>query len=160
MHPMSGSVGVPSGSNASGMPSGTYQGSQQSSSDRKLNLIFFGISESPTGTHFNERLKQDYNPFFTAIDPLVEISHLHAAISACTRLGRFNASSPHPRPLLIEFNNVSIIPTILRNHHRLPSNISVKCDLSKKECQCNSILLKERFRLITEDGVSKSVIEF
>ena len=62
MHPASGSVGVPSGSNASGMPSGTHQGSQQSSSDRKWNLVFFDISESPTGTHFNERLKQDYNP--------------------------------------------------------------------------------------------------
>ena len=79
VHPASGSIGVSlhelgesrgradapvdalsSGSNANRMPSGPLQGSQQSS-DRKRNLVFFGIAESPAATHFNKRLEQDYN---------------------------------------------------------------------------------------------------
>ena len=90
--------------------------------DRKHNLIFFGISESPEGTSFRERLKTDYTSIFSAVEPLVASSSsgsLHSAIRTCTHLGRYD-SSQRPRPLVVKFNDFSLIPTILRSSNRLP----------------------------------------
>ena len=128
--------------------------------DRRHNLIFFGISESPEGTSFRERLKMDYTSIFSAVEPLVASSSsgsLHSAIRTCTRLGRYD-SSRRPRPLVVKFNDFSLIPTILRNSNRLPSPVTVRKDLSKEDRYCNSLLLKERFRLITEAGVARDQI--
>ena len=126
------------------------------------NLIFFGISESPEGTSFRERLRTDYTSIFSAVEPLVassSSSSLHSAIRTCSRLGRYD-SSRRPTPLVVKFNDFSLIPTILRSSNRLPSPITVRKDLSKEDRYCNSLLLKERFRLITEAGVARDQIRF
>ena len=64
--------------------------------DRRHNLIFCGISESPEGTSFRERLKTDYAFIFSAVEPLVTNSSsgsLHSAIRTCTRLDRLGIRS-------------------------------------------------------------------
>ena len=128
--------------------------------DRRHNLIFFGISESPECTSFREKLKTDYTSIFSAVEPLVASSSsgsLHSAIRTCTHLGRYD-SSRRPRPLVVKFNDFSLIPTILCSSNRLTSPITVRKDLSKRDRYCNS--LKERFRLVTEAGVARDQIRF
>lgn len=123
--------------------------------DRRHNLIFFGISESPECTSFGEKLKTDYTSIFSAVEPLVASSSsgsLHSAIRTCTHLGRYD-SSRRPRPLVVKFNDFSLIPTILCSSNRLTSPITVRKDLSKRDRYCNS--LKEQFRLVTEDQIPR-----
>uniref|UniRef100_A0A1X7TKZ1 PHD-type domain-containing protein n=1 Tax=Amphimedon queenslandica TaxID=400682 RepID=A0A1X7TKZ1_AMPQE len=135
------------------------------SHDRRQNLIFFGIQESPSGTPFSERMEHDYNEVFSTINPLIvsdHPSHLHASICACSRLGKFDGSSQRPRPILVRFNTAFTIRTILRNLSQLSSstNIHIRRDLSREERHINSILLKERYRLVTECDVPKDNIRF
>lgn len=42
------------------------------------------------------------------------------------------------RPLIVKFNDFSLIPTILCSSNRLPSPITVRKDLSKEDCHYNS----------------------
>ena len=133
---------------------------EPTSTNKKPNLIFFGIPESPPGTPFNERMEHDYKAIFTSIEPLVGSDHLHPNIPDCIRLGKYKGPNLRPRPILVSFNGNKVIPSILRNSCQLPSTISVKRDLSKEERRCNSILLKEWYCLITEEGISKCAIRF
>lgn len=127
-------------------------------SDRRQNLIFFGIQESPWGTPFSERMEHDYNQVFFAINPLVvsdHHNHLHAFIRAFSWRGQFDASSQCPRPFIERFNTAFIVKTILCILSQLSSstNIHIRWDLSRERRHIRSILLKERYRLVTDCNV-------
>uniref|UniRef100_A0A1X7TK40 PHD-type domain-containing protein n=1 Tax=Amphimedon queenslandica TaxID=400682 RepID=A0A1X7TK40_AMPQE len=125
------------------------------SHDKKLNLVFHGIRECPTGTSFNARMDNDYNAVLSAIG-----SDDQSLIRDCIRLGKFQSSNSKPRPILVKFNNMKTVQSILfRPNSASDHGISIKKDLSLHERKINSILLKERHRLITEENTAKNQIK-
>ena len=131
---------------------------KSNTSDRRFNLVFRGIPESPQGTPFPTRLDKDFRSVTDIIestDPSMSIS----GIRDCIRLGKYDASAHHSRPILVKFNCTKSVHDVLSHSHSLPSGVSVKRDLAKQEHQLNSILLKERYRLIKEEGLDKASIK-
>ena len=60
----------------------------------------------------------------------------------------------------MKFNNIKAVRSILLTHSNSDrSGVVIKQDLSKEERSINSILLKERYRLVSEDNVEKGVIK-
>uniref|UniRef100_A0A1X7U4B7 Zinc finger PHD-type domain-containing protein n=1 Tax=Amphimedon queenslandica TaxID=400682 RepID=A0A1X7U4B7_AMPQE len=122
-------------------------------STRKFNLVFHNIPESPASTSFTDRLKHDFDAVYAAID-----SSVVPKVQDCVRLGRFRADAHSPRPVLARFSDTRSVHTVLAKP--LQSGVVVKWDLSKENRQINSVLLKERYRLITEENVVKRSIKF
>ena len=79
----------------------------------------------------------------------------------CLRLGKFNPDNQRPRPILIKFNSIRDAHQVTLVKSKLVSSagspVYVKRDLSKSERFLESILLKERRRLIDE-GVARKHI--
>ena len=138
----------------------------QETSERKFNLIFCGIPESPPGTSYRERLDRDYEAVISTANSLSNDLSL-SAIRDCIRLGKYRPpnqdANQRPRPILVKFNNVKVVNSILGNQQHLTSNknpaISIKRDLSKEERRSNSIFLRERYRLVSEEGIDKRHIK-
>ena len=128
-------------------------------SDKKYNLVFHGISESPTGTPFRLRLDKDHDAIFSSIESL-GCNLTPATVRDCIRLGKYRGSNQRPRPILVKLNSSKAVTTIISNSAQLRPNIFVKRDLTKEERHVNSILLKERHRLVTEQGIDKTTIRF
>ena len=67
-----------------------------------------------------------------------------------------------PRPLLVKFTSVNIVNTILKGKFYVISPgdtaVSIRRDLTLEERKCESQLLKERYRLVAEVGVDRSLI--
>ena len=125
------------------------------SHDKKLNLVFHGIPECPAGTSFNARMDNDYNAVLSAIG-----SDDQSLIRDCIHLGKFQSSNSNPRPILVKFNNMKTVHSILfRPNSASDHGISIKKDLSLHDRKINSILLKERHRLITEENTAKNRIK-
>jgi len=69
-------------------------------SDRKYNIVVYGIDESPPNISRNQRLQHDTNvvgKVFESIKVIVEPS----LILDCYRLGKFNPQRGRPRPILV-----------------------------------------------------------
>ena len=78
----------------------------------------------------------------------------------CVRLGRYGGGQGRPRPILVKFNStkdVSAIMSCKSRFHSGNSSIMIKHDLSKEERQLESLLLRERRRLI-DDGFERKHI--
>ena len=65
----------------------------------------------------------------------------------CFRLGRYNGNSEKPRPTLAKLNSTDVI-SLLAYKGELPEGVKIKPDLSPQERLCESLLLKERWKLI------------
>ena len=128
-------------------------------SDKKYNLVFHGIPESPTGTPFRVRLNKDHDAIFSSIESL-GCNSSPSTVRDCIRLGKYRGPNQRPRPILVKLNSSKAVSTIISNSAQLHPNIFVKLDLMKEERHVNSILLKERHRLVTEQGIDKSTMRF
>ena len=125
--------------------------------DKKFNLVFHGIPECPPGTPFSTRFDRDHNSVISAIGSDDSVS----TIRDCMRLGKYRNSNSRPRPVLVKFNNMkSVNSVLLRSNSSSNHGISIKRDLSLQERKTNSLLLKERYRLSTEENVAKHQIKF
>ena len=117
--------------------------SLSSSSDRRFNLIVYGIAESSSNTPRLDRIKSD-------LDHLIEVFHsINVPIEAHAvkdfhRLGKYKPTQSRPRPILVKFLRTIDVTTILSNRASLNASISIKQDLSPEEKHLESILLKER----------------
>ena len=125
--------------------------------DRKFNVVVYGIQENPTGTPRHDRTKTDMNSCVNilkkASDDISELS-----IRDCLRLGKFNSSRIKPRPLLVKLSCAFDVVTILTNRSKIPGNIQIKPDLNKEERLREQLLLKERWSLICS-GIDKKLIK-
>ena len=119
----------------------------QGLSDKKLNLVFFGIPESPTGTNYHSRVQNDYK----AILSVVSNGSLNDRLSPVSlrgyiRLSKYNRLNERPRPILVKFNCIKDVSSILGNCAHLAtssgSRVVVKHDLSKEERRLESFFLK------------------
>ena len=131
--------------------------SQKLFSQRKFNVLMFGITENDKGTPRHIRNQNDLSSVsevLSNLDPLVSVS----SVSDCFRLGKFNDDKT--RPILIKLTRSADVVSVLSNRHKLSSfpGIRLKPDLSPEERKRESLLLKERWELIN-NGISKTTIK-
>ena len=110
----------------------------QGLSDRKLNLVFLGLPMSPTGTNYHNRVQNDYKAFLSVLSngPLKErLSSV--SLRDYIRLGKYNRLNERSRPILVKFNCIKDVSSILSNCAHLAtssgSRVVIKHDLSKEE---------------------------
>ena len=117
------------------------------SSDRKYNIVLFGIDECSVGTSRHERLESDFNNVTEVVSGIDESIKKHS-IKDCFRLGKFNRASRRPRPILVKFVRTADVSSILYKKVSLSHPFSIKPDLSPEERLREAALLKERWNLI------------
>ena len=127
-----------------------------STSERKFNIVIYGIKECTKGTRRHTRITKDLEAVIQVIQPLdPKISK--QSIRDCSRLGKYNQG--RNRPILVKLTCAHESASILGNRRKLADKpgISIKPDMTKEQRQVESLLLKER-RALTEDGTDKSLI--
>ena len=73
-------------------------------------------------------------------------------------MGKYIPTNSKPRPLLVSFNNSYQVSTILANRSKLAStNLTIKPHMSKLERLIETMLLKERRRLINNKTPPKHI---
>ena len=134
--------------------------SLQNHSERKFNLLFLGIPESLPSTSFSERLDNDYSAVLSAIG---STDVTHSFVHDCIHLGKYQRSNQRPRLLLVKFNKINVINSVILSSYRNKSSsgnhIVIKQDLSIQKRQDNAILLKERYWLISDKNIDKHLIK-
>ena len=126
-------------------------------SDRKFNILVYGIDESPPITDRSSRLQNDIKNVLTVFNPIITTLEPNA-IKDCFRLGKFNPNSTRPRPLMVKFLRSIDVASILSNRKLLKASIFIKPDMSVEERKNEALLLKERRSLI-EKGVARNRIK-
>ena len=127
-------------------------------SERKFNLMFYGVPECREGTHFHERAENDLKNVLGVLEKILP-SVSSDSIRDCVRIGEYSPQGT--RPLLVRFVRARDVRLILKDltPDVLPSGITIKCHMSSAEMQTTSILLRERWKLHTQSGVDKSTIK-
>ena len=88
----------------------------------------------------------------------LESSFHSQSIKDCYRLGKFNPESNKPRPILVQFVRAVDVTNILAKRGKLVQPFYIKPDMTKEKCQVESILMKERWKLI-QSGVPRNQIK-
>ena len=124
--------------------------------DRKFNVVIYGILECPKGTKRHDRTKQDLSNVISAVSQVDSDITSHS-IRDCFRLGQYKEHAERPRPLLIKLNRTIDVASLLSKRSSLPKDISIKPDMSHAERTTESVLMKERWRLI-QSGIDRKTI--
>lgn len=130
--------------------------SQQNQQNRKNNVIVYGISECSADLSRLQRIKKDLDAT-TALFNKIDADISRASIQECFRLGRFKGNSSRPRPILAKLNSTDVI-SLLAYRGEFPEGVKIKPDLSPQERLCESLLLKERWKLI-QGGTDRKQIK-
>ena len=133
--------------------------SVSTASDRKCNLVVYGIAECDKGTNRFDRLISDIDSVCQtaqSIVPSFDTRH----VNDCIRLGKYSSDSSRSRPLLLKLNCASVAAELLKNRSKLPtdSNVFFKPHLSPSERHSESLLLKER-RSLFEKGIDRKSVK-
>lgn len=124
--------------------------------DRRFNLVIFGIEECPSKTPRHVRLQQDLD---SAADILNSIAPqiTSQSVRDSRRLGKY--SDQRSRALLVQLTRATDVFSVLANRHKLSDSpgITIKADLTKKERAIESLLLKERWALIQSGVIRKNI---
>ena len=128
--------------------------SDQPCTERRFNLVLYGVQESREGTNCYDQIKSDTE---NVVKILHEISSsiTDLSIRGCFRIGKFSPTKT--RPLIVVFLRVQDVCFILQrlSPDILPSGIAIKPHMSATEMKVESILLRERWKLYTQSGVDK-----
>ena len=112
--------------------------------ERKFNLVVYGIDECSQKTNRQLRTKQDLENAIEALSGAndeIEPSD----VKDLYRLGsKYDSKSKRPRPLLIKFLRSSVVLNLLSSKNKLEAPIYIKPDLSPFERQKERLILKER----------------
>ena len=101
--------------------------------DRKYNVVFYGIKESPVDTSKSDRLKHDLDGILTILSD-INTTLTSASIKDYYRLGKYKQTSTHPRPILVKFLRAFEASLVLSNKGSLTSSaISIKPDMTRVE---------------------------
>lgn len=127
-----------------------------STSERRSNLVIYGLTESNKGTLRHLRNRHDIESagkLLSTVDPFVTEN----LICDCFRLGKFQDS--RSRPLLVKLTRPNDVQSILMNRKKLSSSpgFAIKPDMSVEDRKTESLLLKER-RTLIDSGVERSTI--
>ena len=124
--------------------------------DRNMNIVVYGVEESPPATSKSDRTRNDLNsvlPILSAVDPSIQ----NASINDLYRLGRYDSEQSRPRPILVKFLRRIDVTTILSNRNKVKKPIIIKADMSKDERKVESVLLQERWKLIQKGTNRKHI---
>jgi len=132
--------------------------SAQSASDRKFNIVMYGIKECPKGTPKHARMASDMKSVCTTVQSIYPELSEHS-ICDSTRLGKYSSEHTRDRPILVKFSRSCDVSNILINRRKLVNSaVSIKPFMTKSERATESALLRERRSLITS-GTEKSSIK-
>ena len=129
-----------------------------SDSDRKFNIVVFGVSELPGGSSRFLRNNHDFQEVSSILSNLELGPNQSSSIRDCRRLGKYVSDSLRPRPLLVQLNSTADVYKVLSKRHNVSSSVSIKPDLSPANRKIEALLLKERWQLI-ESGVDRRSIK-
>ena len=131
--------------------------SSTTASDRKFNIVVYGLPESPPNTDKRSRQKHDME---VLLKSLVELdSEINPSVfKDFYRLGKYQINNSRPRPLLVKFLRSADVAFILSNKSKLKSKVYLKPDLTPDQRSKESLLLKERRSLI-EKGTERKQIK-
>ena len=121
----------------------SHQNDQQS---RKNNVIVYGLPECTINLPRLQRIKKDLDKTTTLFNK-IDSDISRSSIRECFRLGQYKSNSEKPRPILAKLNSTDVI-SLLAYRGELPEGVKIKPDLSPQERLCESLLLKERWKLI------------
>ena len=127
----------------------------KSTEDRKFNVVVYGLKECEEGTKRHERLNKDTESAVSALKP-TNPNVSDNSIKDCIRLGKYDTKRTRPRPLLVKLSNARDPLLILTNRFKLAATPDIS-DMTKEERSIESILLKERRRLINLGTDSKTI---
>ena len=127
------------------------------SEERKFNVVLFGVSECQTGSSRTQRQSEDLEKVASVLS-LSEATVSTSSIRDHFRLGKFCEHSSKPRPILVKFVRAADASRVLSMSRLLKKPVFVKPDLSPSQRVRDSILLKERWSLIT-DGMPRASIK-
>ena len=127
-------------------------------SDKRYNVVFYGVDEPPKETSRSDRQKHDLDKLLNILSSL-DSSLTSASIKDFHRLGKFKQNNTRPRPLLLKFLRAFEASLILSKKGSLTSSqISIKPDMSPDERKVENALLKERRSLIN-NGIERKYIK-
>ena len=127
-----------------------------SMTDRKFNIVVYGLEECQQGTPRHERMTRDMDSV-TSIAKSACPTLTDQSICDCTRLGKY--SPDRHRPLLVKFTRSCEAATILANRTKIQApGIFIKPHLTQQERANENILLKEHRSLINS-GITKNNIK-
>ena len=124
--------------------------------DRKMNLVLFGIDECDEGTRRHMRVRRDFERAGSVLSQ-IEPAVTEVNIRECYRLGKFKVGNT--RPLLLKLSRLVDVTSILSGRHKLSASpkVRIKPDLTPKERKVEQLLLMERRSLITSGKERKSI---
>ena len=129
-----------------------------SNTERKYNVILYGLDECPKGTPRSTRIENDLNKAISILSK-ADKSITSLSIKDAYRLGRLSSENKKPRPLLVKFIRVSdALKVLAMRRSTQVSPIIIKPDMSPEERRNEALLLKERWSLI-QSGVPREVIK-
>ena len=125
--------------------------------DRKYNVVLYGINESPADTPRSDQFKHDQDNMLTVLSD-IDPSLTSASVKDFFRLGKYKRAATHPRPILVKFLRAFEASLVLSNKGSLSSStISIKPDMTRVEWETEQALLKERRNLI-DNGMERRFI--
>ena len=136
---------------------GSVPTSEQTTAEKKFNVIVYGIAESPSSTTRSERIQNDLSKvveLFSKIDCNVGTN----AIKDHFRLGKYQSNHQRPRPILVKFLRSSDALNILLKKRDLQTPITIKPDMTKQERLTEQLLLKQRWQLL-QNGYDRKRIK-
>lgn len=122
-------------------------------SERRFNIILFGVDESPAETSMVLRINSDLEKCSSVLAQ-VDRSIGMASIRDHFRLGKFNRTSARPRPNLIKRTRTSEVVSLLSKKDTLQR---IKPDKPLLERRRDAALFKERRNLLQSGGDKKNV---
>ena len=136
--------------------SSSSPGSRLSAS--KYNLVVHGISERPKGTPRHKRLNEDFCEVNEILLNLVSSVQVKPSVRDCRRIGKYDETKPRSRPILVTLNSTVEVANVLAKSSSLTPPVTIKADLTPAERRVQSVLLRERRKLI-EDGHERRAIK-
>ena len=124
--------------------------------DRKFNLVVYGIPECSQKTNRQLQTKQNLENVIEALskaDDEIEPND----IKDLYRLGKYDSKSERPRPLLIKFLRSSVVLDLLSSKSKLEAPTYIKPDLNPFERQKERLILKERRALIDKGTERRNI---
>ena len=115
----------------------------QSITDRKYNVVFYGINKSPADTPRSDRLKHDIDKILAVLSD-IDSTFTTASVKDFYRFGRYKQTATCPRPILAKFPRAFEASLVLSKRGSFTSTISIKSDMTRVEREVEQALLKER----------------
>ena len=89
---------------------------------------------------------------------LVSNAQVKPSVRDCRRIGKYDETKPRSRPILVTLNSTVEVANVLAKSSSLTPPVTIKADLTPAERRVQSVLLRERRKLI-EDGHERRAIK-